>query len=72
MLIIILFYIISVVLFINILIKDAKLEGVPLTPKHILRYYGFDVIFVIIPVFNTIIVLLWYAVQWYYEFMDRY
>lgn len=70
MLVIILLYIISVALCINVLIKDAKLEGVPLTSKHIFRYYGFHVIFVIVPVFNTAIVVLWYAIQIYYRFRD--
>ena len=67
---IILIYVISVVLFIDILIKDAETEGVPLIYKHILSYYGFDIIFVIVPIINTAIVLLWYLVQIHYYFKN--
>lgn len=69
---IILIYVISALLFFNILIKDAKVEGVKLSYESILDYYGFNIIFIIVPVVNTVIVVLWYAVQWYYRFMDRY
>lgn len=69
---IILIYVISALLFLNILIKDAKVEGVKLSYESILDYYGFNIIFIIVPVINTIIVILWYAVQWYCKFMDRY
>ena len=67
---IILIYVISAVLFFNILIKDAKVEGVKLSYENILDYYGFNIIFIIVPVINTVIVILWYAVQWYYRFKE--
>ena len=67
---IILIYVISALLFFNILIKDAKVEGVKLSYESILDYYGFNIIFIIVPVINTVIVVLWYAVQWYYKFKE--
>ena len=67
---IILIYLISALMFFNILIKDAKTEGVKLSYESILDYYGFNIIFIIVPVINTVIVVLWYAVQWYYKFKE--
>ena len=55
------FYIISVVLFYLMLIIDGRNYGVGV--KNIFKYYGFDIIFMFIPLINVVIALLWIAVK---------
>lgn len=68
---IILIYLISVILFIDILIRDAKNVGIEITYNDLWDFYGFDLIFAIVPLINTAIVILWYAVQLYYKLTDH-
>lgn len=50
------FYIISVVLFYLMLIIDGKNYGVGF--KNIFQFYGFNIVFMFIPLINLIIFLL--------------
>ena len=56
---IILVYLISAIMFLNILIKECKENNIPIKYESIFDYYGVDLIWVIIPLINTILVLLW-------------
>lgn len=55
------FYLISVVLFYLMLIIDGRNYGVGV--KNVFKYYGFDIIFMFIPLINVVIALLWIAVK---------
>lgn len=56
-------YLISVIMFLNILIKECKREDIPVRYEAMFDYYGIDLIWTIVPLINTIIVLLWYGVM---------
>jgi hypothetical protein len=57
-------YLISVIMFLNILIEECQREDIPgLGMKQMFDYYGIDLIWIIVPLINTIIVLLWYGVM---------
>lgn len=55
---IILIYLISAIMFLNILIKECKENDIPVKYEAMFDYYGIDLIWVIVPLINTIIVLL--------------
>lgn len=55
------FYIISVFLFYIMLIIDGKNYGVCF--KDIFRYYGFNIIYMFIPLINISILLLWVYIK---------
>lgn len=63
MILIILIYLISVIMFLNILIKECKENNIPIKYEAMFDYYGVDLIWIIMPVINTVIVLLWYGVK---------
>jgi hypothetical protein len=50
-------YIVSMLCFIGVLIIDAKAYGVK--PKKIFEYYGADSFFAFVPIFNTLILIIW-------------
>lgn len=54
-----LIYFISVILLISILFCDSKKYNIPLTLKEVINFYGFDVIWCIVPIINTVIVLIY-------------
>lgn len=60
---IILIYLISAIMFLNILIKECKENDIPIKYESMFDYYGVDLIWIIIPLINTVIVLLWYGVK---------
>lgn len=60
---IILIYLISAIMFLNMLIKECKENNIPIKYEVMFDYYGVDLIWVIIPLINTVIVLLWYGVK---------
>ena len=60
---IILIYLVSVIMFLNILIKECKENYIPIRYGAMFNYYGIDLIWVIIPLINTTFVLLWYGVK---------
>ena len=60
---IILIYLISVIMFLNILIKECKENNIPIKYEAMFDYYGVDLIWIIMPVINIVIVLLWYGVK---------
>ena len=45
-------------MFLNILIKECKENDIPVKYEAMFDYYGIDLIWVIVPLINTIIVLL--------------
>lgn len=55
------FYIISVVLFYLMLIIDGKNYGVDF--KNVFQYYGFNIVYMFIPLINLIIFILWAYVK---------
>ena len=69
---IILIYLISVIMFLNILIKECKENDIPIKYDAMFDYYGVDLIWVIIPLINTVIVLLWYVVKIIEKFTDNF
>ena len=69
---IILIYLVSAIMFLNILIKECKENNIPIKYKAMFDYYGIDLIWVIIPLINTIIVLLWYGVKIADKFSDKF
>lgn len=60
---IILIYLVSAIMFLNILIKECKENDIQIRYEAIFDNYGVDLIWVIIPLINTVIVLLWYGVK---------
>lgn len=60
---IVLFYILSCVLLLNIMIKEVKEEGMKPSYESLFDYYQFNLIWVMCPIINLIIVILWYAVK---------
>lgn len=60
---IILIYLISAIMFLNMLIKECKENDIPIKYESMFNYYGIDLIWIIMPVINTVIVLLWYGVK---------
>ena len=69
---IILIYLISAIMFLNILIKECKENNIPIKYESIFDYYGVDLIWIIMPVINTVIVLLWYGVKIAEKFTDNF
>lgn len=70
MILIILIYLISVIMFLNILIKECKENNIPIKYEAMFDYYGVDLIWIIMPIINTVIVLLWYGVKIIEKFTD--
>ena len=60
---IILIYVLSCVLLLNIMIKEVKEEGLRLSYENLFDYYQFNLIWVICPIVNLTIVILWYAIK---------
>lgn len=60
---IILIYILSCILLLNIMIKEVKEEGIKPSYESLFDYYQFNLIWVMCPIVNLIIVILWYAVK---------
>jgi hypothetical protein len=60
---IILIYLLSAIMFLNILIKECKENGIQISYEAMFDYYGIDLIWVIMPLINTVIMLLWYGVK---------
>lgn len=60
---IILIYVISCVLLLNIMIKEVKDEGLTPSYDNLFEYYQFNLIWVICPIINLIIVTLWYVIK---------
>lgn len=69
---IILIYLISAIMFLNILIKECKENDILIKYEAMFDYYGVDLIWIIMPVINTVIVLLWYGVKIYDKFTDKF
>ena len=69
---IILIYLISVIMFLNILIKECKENDIPIKYDAMFDYYGVDLIWVIIPLINTVIVLLWYGIKIVDKLTDKF
>ena len=60
---IILFYVLSCVLLLNLMIKEVKDEGLTPSYDNLFEYYQFNIIWVICPIINLMIVILWYAIK---------
>ena len=60
---IILIYVLSCILLLNIMIKEVKDEGMKLSYESLFNYYQFDLLWVICPISNLVIVILWYAIK---------
>jgi hypothetical protein len=58
-------------MFLNILIKECKENDIPIRYETMFDYYGIDLIWVIMPLINTVIVLLWYGVKIVDKFTDK-
>jgi uncharacterized membrane protein len=69
---IILIYLISVIMFLNILIKECKEDNIPIKYETMFGYYGVDLIWIIIPLINTVIVLLWCGIKILDKFTDKF
>lgn len=69
---IILIYLISAVMFLNILIKECKENDIQIRYEAMFDYYGVDLIWVIMPLINTVIVLLWYGIKIVDKFTDKF
>lgn len=69
---IILIYLISAIMFLNILIKECKENDIPIRYEAMFDYYGVDLIWVIIPLINTTLVLLWYGVKIIDKLTDKF
>ena len=69
---IILIYLISAIMFLNILIKECKENDIQIRYEAMFDYYGIDLIWVIIPLINTVIVLLWYGVKIVDKFTNKF
>ena len=68
---IILIYLISAIMFLNMIIKECKENDIQIRYEAMFDYYGVDLIWVIIPLINTILVLLWYGVKIVDKFTDK-
>lgn len=69
---IILIYLISAIMFLNMLIKECKENSIPIKYEAMFDYYGVDLIWIIIPLINTILVLLWYGVKIVDKLTDKF
>ena len=69
---IILIYLISAIMFLNILLKECKENDIPIKYEAMFDYYGVDLIWIIMPVINTVIVLLWYGVKIADKFTNKF
>lgn len=69
---VILIYLISAIMFLNILIKECKENGIRIRYEAMFDYYGIDLIWVITPLINTVIVLLWYGVKIIEKFTNNF
>ena len=69
---IILIYLISVIMFLNMIIKECKENNIPIKYSIVFDYYGVDLIWVIIPFINTMFVSLWYVVKILDKFTDKF
>lgn len=69
---IVLIYLISAIMFLNILIKECKENDIPVKYEAMFDYYGVDLIWIIMPVINTVIVLLWYGVKIADKFTNKF
>ena len=72
MILIILIYLVSVIMFLNILIKECKENNIPIKYEAMFDNYGVDLIWIIMPIINTVIVLLWYGVKIIEKFTDNF
>ena len=72
MILLILIYLISAIMFLNMLIKECKENNIPIKYEVMFDYYGVDLIWVIVPLINTILVLLWYGVKIVDKFTDKF
>ena len=69
---IVLIYLISAIMFLNILIKECKENDIPVKYEAMFDYYGVDLIWIIMPIINTVIVLLWYGVKIVDKFTNKF
>lgn len=69
---IILIYLISAIMFLNMIIKECKENNIPIRYETMFDYYGVDLIWVIIPLINTTLVLLWYGVKIVDKITDKF
>ena len=60
---IILIYLLSVFILYKILKHDIILLGYKPTLKNLYDYYKFDIIWIIFPIINTCIILLWIIIK---------
>jgi hypothetical protein len=58
-------------MFLNILIKECKEDNITIKYSAMFDNYGIDLIWIIMPVINTVIVLLWYGVKIADRFTDK-
>ena len=59
-------------MFLNILIKECKEDNIPIKYEAMFGYYGVDLIWIIMPVINTVIVLLWYIIKILDKFTNKF
>ena len=60
---IILVYVFSVIMFLNIMIAEIKELGLEITYENLFDYYEFNILWAFCPIVNTFIVLLWYIIK---------
>jgi hypothetical protein len=54
------------------IIKECKENNIPIRYEAMFDYYGVDLIWVIIPLINTTLVLLWYGVKIIDKLTDKF
>ena len=59
-------------MFLNILIKECKENNIPIKYEAMFDHYGVDLIWIIIPTINTVIVLLWCGMKIIEKFTDNF
>jgi hypothetical protein len=69
---IILIYLVSAIMFLNILIKECKENDIPIRYETMFDNYGVDLIWIIMPCINTVIVLLWCGIKILDKFTDKF
>ena len=60
---VILIYSLSCILLLNIMIKEVKDGGLTPSYDNLFEYYQFNLIWVMCPIINLIIVTLWYGIK---------
>lgn len=60
---IILIYVFSVIMFLNIMIAEIKDLGLKITYNNFFDYYEFNILWAFCPIINTFIILLWYIIK---------